>query len=86
LGPALVAGTFAFGACVLTEATLAFLGLGVAPPEPSWGSLIGETGSLVHWWSMVFPGLCLCLCVAASNAIGEALGDALDPRGEGGRP
>jgi oligopeptide transport system permease protein len=70
---------------MLFEAFLSFLGLGVEPPGVSWGILASEgleqlTAVSVSWWLVVFPGLALALTLAALNALGDSLRDALDPR------
>jgi peptide/nickel transport system permease protein len=71
------------GGAIFTEAGLSFLGLGVPPPNPSWGSMVG--GVLAEafrppWWLVVFPGLAIILAVMAFNLLGDALRDFLDPR------
>jgi len=67
---------------ILTEAGLSFLGAGVRPPNPSWGTMIGEGISLlpaaVH--TMLVPGIMLVLCVLGINVFGDGVRDALDPR------
>ncbi|RMH18558.1 MAG: ABC transporter permease [Acidobacteria bacterium] len=67
---------------ISTEAALSFLGLGVAPPQASWGRMIAENGDrmLDAWWASLFPALALVLTVIALNLIGDGLRDALDPR------
>ena len=70
-------------AAILAEAGLSFLGLGLAPGEPSWGGdLGGQARGLFrsYWWLPVFPGLALSLTVLAFNLFGDALRDVLDPR------
>jgi len=81
LGPILVAGTYLVGSGLLTESALSFLGFGVQVPIPSWGSLINESRSAEHWWIQLFPGFLIFLTVLSYNLLGEALRDALDPRG-----
>ncbi|TAJ09207.1 MAG: ABC transporter permease [Planctomycetota bacterium] len=80
LPPVIVAASFAVGACLLTEAALSYLGLGVRPPLASWGALAAESRQLEHWWVPLFPGLAIFAAAAACNVLGEALRDRLDPR------
>lgn len=82
VGPAIVAATLAIGNVILLEAGLSYLGIGVRPPTASWGSIIQEGSERVSdlWWLTVFPGLAILVTVFASNALGDALRDALDPR------
>jgi peptide/nickel transport system permease protein len=84
LPPVIVAASFAVGACLLTEAALSYLGLGVRPPLASWGALAAESRQLEHWWVPLFPGLAIFAAAAACNWLGEALRDRLDPRRRGG--
>lgn len=74
--------TLRMGTMILTEATLSFLGLGVSPHIPAWGSMIaaGRGYMLVAWWLPVFPGLGILLTVLSLNLLGEGLRDVLDPR------
>ena len=69
---------------ILLEAGLSFLGLGIAPPEPSWGNMLNLARSTVvleqYPWQWMFPGLALVLTVLAINFIGDGLRDAFDPR------
>ncbi len=81
-GPGLVSATLSIGAIVLLEAGLSYLGIGVRPPAPSWGSIIQDGAERVSdlWWLTLFPGLAILVTVFACNALGDALRDALDPR------
>jgi peptide/nickel transport system permease protein len=81
-GPIIVVATLEFGLMVLFEAGLSFLGLGVQPPTPSWGSIlsVGRNYMGTAWWIATFPGLCLFLLVLSINVIGDHLRDRLDPR------
>lgn len=66
---------------ILLEAALSYLGVGINPPEASWGQMIAEATPVFAsaWWYFVFPGLALVLTVLAFNLLGEAVRDALDP-------
>ncbi len=81
-GPLLVTATLAVGHVILLEAGLSFLGVGVAPPTPSWGGMIqeGRYLAIAAPWITVFPGLAIVATVLAVNLIGEALRAAFDPR------
>ena len=82
-GPLLVTATLGVGDVILLEAGLSFLGLGVQPPTPSWGGMILEARSVLVTapWVGIFPGIAITLTVLATNLVGDALRDALDPRG-----
>ncbi|TQM69385.1 peptide/nickel transport system permease protein [Actinomadura hallensis] len=69
-------------ASIVFEATLSFLGAGVPPPMPSWGSMLGEGGDVFRtaWWLLAVPGVLLLATTLAFNLIGDAVRDALDPR------
>ncbi|MEK9822702.1 MAG: ABC transporter permease [Gammaproteobacteria bacterium] len=74
------------GAVILAEAGLSFLGLGVPPPEPTWGSMLSGSGRTYMYlgpWLALAPGLCLTVVVYAINIYGDALRDLLDPRMRG---
>lgn len=76
------------GATILAEAGLSFLGLGVPPPAPTWGSMLSGTGRTYMYlgpWLALAPGLCLTIVVYAINVYGDALRDLLDPRMRGAR-
>jgi peptide/nickel transport system permease protein len=68
---------------LLVEAALSFLGLGVQPPTPSWGSMIADGRQYLFsaWWAAAIPGLAIVLAVLAFNLLGDGLRDALDPLG-----
>ena len=78
----IVLATLQVGAVILLEATLSFLGLGVPPPNPSWGQMVAEGRGFVviAWWIAVFPGLAIMLTVLSMNLTGDWLRDRLDPR------
>ncbi|HAS53826.1 MAG TPA: peptide ABC transporter permease [Nitrospiraceae bacterium] len=82
LSPVFVSATMGIGAAILIESGLSFLGLGVQPPTPSWGSLLtsGKDNIEIAWWLSVFPGLAILVTVLGYNLLGEGLRDALDPR------
>jgi peptide/nickel transport system permease protein len=82
-GPLLVAATLGVGDVILLEAGLSFLGLGVQPPAPSWGGMILDAKSVLVAapWAGIFPGLAIVLTVLSANLFGDALRDAVDPRG-----
>lgn len=70
------------GVMMLAEGTLSFLGLGVQPPDPSWGSMASEGRGYIGsaWWLATLPGLALVVTVVLVNVLGEQLRDRLDPR------
>ncbi len=74
--------SLAMSFAILTEAGLSFLGLGIQPPTPAWGSMLGEARNYitVAWWLSAFPGLAIFLTVISFNFIGDGLREALDPR------
>lgn len=82
LSPLVVQGTLTIAAAILLESGLSFLGLGIVPPEPSWGQMIGTARGYLSQNPMyvVWPSLCLALTVLAINILGDALRDRLDPR------
>ena len=75
LGPIVVSATLGIGSAILTESLLSYLGLGVQPPTPSWGSMLndGRMAMGVAWWLTLSPGLCLFVTVLAFNLVGEGL-------------
>jgi peptide/nickel transport system permease protein len=74
--------TLQIGLVVLAEATLGFLGAGVPPPTPSWGSLVSDGRNFVDsaWWISFFPGLAIGMLVLCANYLGDWLRDTMDPR------
>ena len=82
LQPVIVQSAIGMAGAVLAEATLSFLGLGVPPPAPSWGSMLNDARS--HLFDaphlVVFPAIAVMLCVLSFNFLGDALRDYLDPR------
>lgn len=79
--PLIVLATFELTSVILLEASLSFLGLGIRPPTPSWGSMLGEGRTYLHtaWWIGVFPGLALMALTVAISLLGDWLRDILDP-------
>ena len=82
LGPVIVYTTLTVPAVILQEAFLSFLGLGVQPPDASWGTLVSEGARLLALfpWLVVFPGVALSLTLLCFNFLGDGLRDALDPQ------
>lgn len=88
VGPVIVFATLTVPQAILQESFLSFLGVGVMPPQATWGSLAADGVRLlnpvqVHWWLVVFPCAALGLTLLALNFIGDGLRDALDVRGRG---
>jgi peptide/nickel transport system permease protein len=80
--PIIVSAALSVGNVLLLEASLSFLGIGVAPPTPSWGNMIAD-GALSMYgapWTTLFAGLAISLVVMSLNAVADGLRDALDPR------
>ena len=77
-----VIGTLRMGFFIVAEASLSFLGLGIQPPTPAWGSMVasGRDVMLTAWWVSTVPGLAIVLLVLSLNVFGEGLRDILDPR------
>lgn len=82
IGTVLVIVTLQVGQAILTEAALSFLGVGIPPPNPSWGAMISEGRNYLDsaWWISVFPGLAILLVVLALSLLGDWLRDVFDPR------
>jgi peptide/nickel transport system permease protein len=82
MAPVIVTATLGIGNTIVLEAGLAFLGLGIQPPTPTWGSMVadGRDNLIGAWWVATFPGLTIVLVVLAFNLVGDGLRDALDPR------
>ncbi len=85
IAPVVIAATLGIAGAIMAEAALSFLGLGVQPPTPSWGSMIADGRDLSQLrsapWTSLAPGFAIGLAVLAFNLLGDALRDALDPRG-----
>jgi peptide/nickel transport system permease protein len=82
LAPIIVQTSLSLAFAILSEAALSFLGLGVQPPQPSWGRMLFDGRGFIEqaWWMGVFPGLAIFLTVLAFNIVGDAARDALDPK------
>ncbi|MBL8689165.1 MAG: ABC transporter permease [Rhodospirillaceae bacterium] len=82
MAPLIVQLSFIFAYAVLTEAVLSFLGLGAAPPAPTWGNIIAEGRTYIREaeWITLIPGIVLAATVLALNLLGDGLRDVLDPR------
>jgi peptide/nickel transport system permease protein len=78
----LVAGSLRVGGFILLEAALSFLGLGVQPPTPTWGSMISLNRMYINSapWMVIFPGIAISITVVSFNILGDFLRDKLDPR------
>ena len=82
VAPIIVYSTLVIPQNILFEAALSFLGVGIQPPDASWGQMLADATSIFDtaWWYMVFPGTALLLTVLAFNLLGDGLHDALNPR------
>jgi peptide/nickel transport system permease protein len=82
VAPIIVYSTLVIPQNILFEAALSFLGVGIQPPDASWGQMLADATSIFEsaWWYMVFPGTALLLTVLAFNLLGDGLHDALNPR------
>ncbi len=82
VAPIIVYTTLVIPTNILLEAALSFLGVGIPPPQASWGQMIADATSIFDtaWWYFLFPGAALLLTVLAFNLLGDGIRDALDPR------
>lgn len=83
LAPLIVIATLNLGGAIFAEASLSFLGLGIPPPAPSWGNMLGgvlAASFKPSWWLVVYPGLAITIAVMSANLLGDALRDFLDPK------
>jgi len=81
--PVIVQATLLIAVGIVVEASLSFVGLGVEPPNPSWGGMLSDARKYIfsgEWWTYVFPGLAISLSVIGFNLLGDALREILDPR------
>jgi peptide/nickel transport system permease protein len=81
MGPVLVTATLGVAGAILTESSLSFLGLGVQPPTPTWGSILSEGKNYLEraYWLSLYPGLAILITVLSYNLLGEGLREALNP-------
>jgi peptide/nickel transport system permease protein len=81
-GPLIVQTSVSLAFAILSEAALSFLGLGIQPPEPSWGRMLFDAQGFVQraWWMSVVPGAAIFVTVLAFNLLGDGLRDVLDPK------
>lgn len=81
-GPLVVQTSLSLAFAILAEAALSFLGLGIQPPNPSWGGMLFAAQQFVGqaWWMSIFPGAAIMLTVLAFNLLGDGLRDVLDPK------
>ena len=82
VAPIIVYATLFIPANILLEASLSFLGVGVQPPQASWGEMLADAAPIIAsaWWYMLFPGLALVFTVLAFNLVGDGMQDALNPK------
>jgi ABC-type dipeptide/oligopeptide/nickel transport system permease subunit len=82
LSPVVVVATIRMATIIIIEATLSFLGIGVQPPTPAWGSMIADGRGFMTdaWWVSTFPGIAIFLLVLSVNLASQGLRDAFDPR------
>jgi peptide/nickel transport system permease protein len=82
LAPVLVNATLGVAGAILIESALSFLGIGIQPPDPSWGNMLtaGKDNIEIAWWLSFFPGFAIFITVMGYNMLGEGMRDAIDPR------
>ena len=82
IGPIIVQATLAMGSTILIISSLSFMGMGIQPPQPEWGTMLYEGRDLIRTSSylVIFPGIAIALAVLSLNLLGDGLRDALDPR------
>lgn len=82
LAPVIVQGTLGVAGAILSTAGLSFIGLGIQPPDPEWGSMLsgGRQYLRYAWWVTTFPGVAIMITILSLNLLGDGLRDALDPR------
>lgn len=82
LTPIIVAVTFGIPEAIFTEAALSFIGVGINPPTPSWGQMVGEYQQYIlsYWYLCVFPSIAIALTMLSFTFLGDGVRDALDPR------
>ena len=82
IGPIIVQATLAMGSTILIFSSLSFMGMGIQPPQPEWGTMLYEGRDLIRTspYLVIFPGIAIALAVLSLNLLGDGLRDALDPR------
>jgi peptide/nickel transport system permease protein len=82
MAPIIVQATVGLGGAILSCASLSFIGLGIQPPLPEWGTMLSTGREYIreYWWLVVFPGMFIMLAIFSVNLFGDGLRDALDPR------
>jgi len=82
IGPIIVQATLNMGTAILGISSLSFIGLGIQPPTPEWGSMLSDARSQLRYYPhlVIIPGIAIVLAVMSFNLIGDGLRDALDPR------
>lgn len=83
IAPYLVLATAHLGVAIVIEASLGFLGVGIPPPNPTWGNMLADSlnaGLVPPWWLVLFPGLAITITVLAFNLLGDGIRDMLDPK------
>lgn len=82
IAPFTVQATLALSSAILTEASMSFLGLGIQPPDPSWGSMLSEARAYMEQapWMAIFPALFIIITILLFNILGDSLRDVLDPK------
>jgi len=83
VSPLIVQASVLIGIGIIIEASLSFIGLGVQPPNPSWGGMLSDAKDTIYsgeWWISLFPGLAIFLSVVGFNFLGDAMRTVLDPR------
>lgn len=82
MGPLIVQATLSIAGSILGISSLSFLGLGIQPPTPEWGSMLSSGRQYIRyaWWVCAFPGLAIMLVILSLNLLGDGLRDALDPK------
>jgi len=82
VNPLIIIMTMAIGMMILAESGMSYLGIGIPPPMPSWGSMVADGRNYLDtaWWISLFPGICIGLVVLSGNFLGDWLRDKMDPR------
>ena len=82
IAPFTVQSTLALSGAILTEAAMSFLGLGIQPPDPSWGSMLSEARAFMEQapWMVIFPTIFIVITILLFNVLGDSLRDVLDPK------